>query len=129
MPEQEWEKLAREWDKRVDAEAAAQLEENKEQPLWDSRYRRVQEVSEWLRQCEQAYQQQLAELLSYRDDITHASAALKRHASILYDIPISDIHLGGWDCKYSATGHCVYDTRNDRALDDCVVCHQPSERK
>lgn len=34
-----------------------------------------------------------------------------------------------WDCPKSPTGHCVYHPETDGALDDCIYCHQPDERK
>lgn len=33
-----------------------------------------------------------------------------------------------WDCEKSPIGHCVY-SWCDSAQDDCLFCHQPSERK
>lgn len=32
-------------------------------------------------------------------------------------------------CENSPTGWCVYDGRNDPALDGCVFCHDPCERQ
>ena len=37
--------------------------------------------------------------------------------------------LGGWECENSPTGHCIYDNQTDWHHDDCLVCHDPSERK
>lgn len=34
-----------------------------------------------------------------------------------------------WECPKSPTGHCVYHPETDGALDDCIYCHQPEERK
>ena len=37
--------------------------------------------------------------------------------------------IGEWDCDKSPLGLCVYDKVNDPALDDCIFCHEPHERK
>jgi len=34
-----------------------------------------------------------------------------------------------WACPDSPSGCCVYDTDKDPAMDDCLYCHQPQERK
>lgn len=34
-----------------------------------------------------------------------------------------------WECPHSPSGFCQYNTVKDRALDDCIHCHQPLERK
>jgi len=36
---------------------------------------------------------------------------------------------GGWDCPLSPIGYCVYNHFEDPALDDCIYCHLPDERK
>lgn len=51
--------------------------------------------------------------------------ALGEHLGIKPD----DVDLGGWDCPSSPTGQCVYNSREDPALDDCVFCGGPDERK
>lgn len=45
------------------------------------------------------------------------------------DIPWMHIELGGWECPSSPTGECFYDARNDPALDECLMCGGPDERK
>lgn len=34
-----------------------------------------------------------------------------------------------WACEKSPTKHCQYDELNDLAMDDCIHCHEPLERK
>ena len=34
-----------------------------------------------------------------------------------------------WDCDKSPSGYCQYDELNDQAMDDCIHCHEPLERK
>lgn len=34
-----------------------------------------------------------------------------------------------WDCPDSPFGLCAYDHYDDPAHDDCIFCHEPSERK
>ena len=35
----------------------------------------------------------------------------------------------GWICKDSSTGHCLYDSKEDPMLDECIHCGDPYERK
>ena len=35
----------------------------------------------------------------------------------------------GWECAESPVGLCVYDTIMDRAMDQCIFCGEPEERK
>lgn len=37
--------------------------------------------------------------------------------------------LGGWECQTSPTGQCVYNLDKDPAMDNCVFCGDPDERK
>lgn len=37
--------------------------------------------------------------------------------------------FGAYECPTSPTGRCIYDDRDDPAHDDCLFCHDPSERK
>ncbi len=37
--------------------------------------------------------------------------------------------VGSWDCKNSPIGVCVYNHMEDPALDDCLYCGKPDERK
>ncbi len=37
--------------------------------------------------------------------------------------------VGEWDCSDSPFGYCIYNPLLDRALDNCIFCHQPHERK
>ena len=39
------------------------------------------------------------------------------------------IEIGSWECKDSPIGICFYDGMEDPALDDCLVCGNPDERK
>ncbi|KQO98155.1 hypothetical protein [Leifsonia sp. Leaf264] len=44
-------------------------------------------------------------------------------------IPKRDVVLGHHECPTSPTRQCVYNDADDSYWDDCVYCHQPSERK
>jgi len=35
----------------------------------------------------------------------------------------------GWGCAKSPVGLCVYDSFKDRAMDQCIFCGWPDERK
>jgi len=37
--------------------------------------------------------------------------------------------VGEWECENSPVGFCVYNPFKDRALDNCIFCHEPHERK
>lgn len=37
--------------------------------------------------------------------------------------------VGYWECDTSPIGVCVYNPFNDKALDNCIYCHSPHERK
>tara|TARA_R100001244_G_C5113459_1_gene121703 strand:- start:78 stop:326 length:249 start_codon:yes stop_codon:yes gene_type:complete len=34
-----------------------------------------------------------------------------------------------WGCARSTVGLCVYDSIEDRAMDECIFCGEPEERK
>jgi len=62
---------------------------------------------------------------------THTAAAEKLNAEItkLVDIPAGHhILVGDWACPTSPIGMCIYDAEADRFHDDCLYCHEPSER-
>ena len=37
--------------------------------------------------------------------------------------------VGTWKCNESPIGFCVYHPFKDPALDNCIFCHEPNERK
>jgi hypothetical protein len=37
--------------------------------------------------------------------------------------------VGTWECKKSPIGLCYYNNMDDPALDNCLFCHEPHERK
>ena len=46
-----------------------------------------------------------------------------------YNIDIRNIDIGSWKCEGSPIGICFYDYIKDPALDNCLICGQPHERK
>lgn len=38
-------------------------------------------------------------------------------------------HVGEWECEKSPIGLCIYHYLDDRALDHCIFCGNPNERK
>jgi len=50
---------------------------------------------------------------------------LKAHGLNSRDIVIP----GTWKCGNSPVGRCVYNTFEDPSHDDCLICHEPEERK
>lgn len=37
--------------------------------------------------------------------------------------------LGSWDCDKSPVGLCIYNHLDDPAMDNCIFCGEPHERK
>ena len=82
------------------------------------------EGSEMLRKYERAdnvasirlmnLQHKLVELLGLEDDT---------------DVCYWNIRPGSWECADSPIGVCVYNSYTDPALDGCLICHEPHERK
>lgn len=63
---------------------------------------------------------------------THRTAAAKLEAEIRKVVNIPDGHsmiIGSWECQTSPVGFCIYDVDADECMDDCLYCHEPSERK
>jgi hypothetical protein len=54
---------------------------------------------------------------------------IRRQVGRKFDVDPHDLGIGGWECGESPIGVCVYDTEEDPAMDDCLVCHHPRERK
>lgn len=42
---------------------------------------------------------------------------------------LGEAELGIWNCEQSPIKQCVYDIDKDPAMDDCIFCHHPDERK
>jgi len=40
-----------------------------------------------------------------------------------------DLTIGSWKCKNSPIGICFYNRFDDPALDECLICGYPHERK
>ena len=56
--------------------------------------------------------------------------------SRILDGVVPEEHIGyaklgpeGWGCAESPVGLCVYDSIEDRAMDQCIFCGWPDERK
>lgn len=47
----------------------------------------------------------------------------------MFKVPLGDLELGHWACEKSPTARCFYNNREDGALDHCLVCGGPDERK
>ena len=55
--------------------------------------------------------------------------AIRRLVAKLFKVPVADLELGHWGCDESPSGRCFYNRREDGALDHCLVCGGPDERK
>ena len=59
-----------------------------------------------------------------------ASAILNDKVLELANIPVGHhMIIGSWECPTSPVGFCIYDVDADDCMDDCLYCHEPSERK
>lgn len=68
---------------------------------------------------------------SLRATIEAAELEAANQVAILLEteVPPSHLHLGGWECAESPTGRCIYNRIEDPHRDDCLICHDPAERK
>ena len=119
-----------EWDKRIEREAKQRLEENLTDSSFAIRYEGVKAAVHWDRYQEQQLQEAEATLQPLRDAVRQAQRVTHDIIALLYGIEPRYLETARfWECKYSPTGHCIYNTKDDRSKDCCVVCHEPSERK
>ena len=54
---------------------------------------------------------------------------VQRLVAKMFKVPEHDLELGHWGCDKSPTGRCFYNSREDGALDHCLICGGPDERK
>jgi hypothetical protein len=62
----------------------------------------------------------------------HRKAAEILNACVveLVKIPVGHhMIVGSWECPTSPVGFCIYDVDADDGMEDCLYCHEPSERK
>ena len=55
------------------------------------------------------------------------------HVMLIPAVPVytfahHKFEMSDWDCP-GPLGKCVYNTEEDPAMDNCLFCHQPYERK
>jgi hypothetical protein len=119
-----------EWDQH---KWARSLEKHTKRLIEDDEYRH-----NFVKAQEAVQQSRIAsmKLIDARRSLAPFEAALQiannevlELVSETYGIPKYAVHLGGWECKDSPTGHCIYDDRKDNSHDYCIVCGDPSERK
>lgn len=70
-----------------------------------------------------------AQLAEAKGRLEAVQTHLKKALGEAYNIHPFDVELGGWRCSDSPTGWCFYDRGKDRALDFCIICGGPDERK
>jgi hypothetical protein len=69
--------------------------------------------------------QQEAELIE--ESVAHTlKATIIADLGLAQNIHLLDLAIGYCTGKY---GTCIYDDMEDSAHDDCLICHQPYERK
>ena len=67
-----------------------------------------------------------AAMAAHRETAARLEAEIKK----LTNIPDGNsMIIGSWECPTSPIGVCIYDADADECLDDCIYCHEPSERK
>jgi len=64
-----------------------------------------------------------------RQDLDERRQELSEALGKMLNVGSDYIELGGWACETSPTGQCVYNRGKDPALDFCLFCGQPDERK
>jgi len=70
-----------------------------------------------------------AVLAKAQRDLDERQYELREALAKMFGVEVSCIELGSWACETSPTGQCVYDCIKDPALDECLFCGQPDERK
>ena len=61
----------------------------------------------------------------------HRAVGVKLNSEIVKLTDIPDGHsiiIGSLECPTSPVGVCIYDVDADEIMDDCLYCHEPSER-
>ena len=70
--------------------------------------------------------QQLGE---FQDELLNTQIKIIRKFLRYEETFVMHIHIGYHDCKDSPIGTCFYDSMEDPAFDDCLICGDPEERK
>lgn len=79
-------------------------------------------------------------LIRLEEEITTLENQLSRKENELFETEmkiiseffgqtVKNIETGYHECKDSPIGICFYDNMEDPALDDCLICGEPDERK
>lgn len=58
-----------------------------------------------------------------------AEYELRKQLAEQYGLSPFGVSLGGWECPDSPTKYCIYNSVEDPCHDDCIICHDPEERK
>lgn len=92
------------------------------QALYEKQARLAAEIAEKRKAFEESIKPEGDEYDRAEDTIL---ALVARAVSVDAD----DLYLGYWECPDSPTGRCIYNDKEDPEHDDCLFCHDPSERK
>lgn len=76
-----------------------------------------------------AYADATDELYSVSTKVYKAEYALREALAQQYDLKAETLTLGHWECPDSPIKRCVYNQDVDPCCDDCIICHDPEERK
>jgi len=82
----------------------------------------------WQRQLELTEEANELRVAKLKEAAAHAYR-VKLILARLFRVSISKIEIGSWICEKSPIFKCVYDTEQDPAMDHCLVCGDPDERK
>lgn len=69
------------------------------------------------------------ELYSVSTKVYKAEYALREALAKQYGLDAEVVYLGHWDCPESPIHRCIYNQDEDPYCDDCIICHDPEERK
>lgn len=99
------------------------------QPVFATTYDLTQAAQTALENAEELLHEAQKALLPYHKMVNQALDWRMTLIESLYQIKPGRAEIGGWVCKYSPIGCCIYDADRDPARDSCVVCNEPQERK
>jgi len=69
------------------------------------------------------------EINSARSRMLAAEYELRERLADQYNVSAFSLILGTWPCPDSPTKFCIYNSLEDPCHDDCIICHDPEERK
>ena len=119
------------YETRVQNEAYAAMNAKLEEPSFKALWDQVLLADHNNHVASRIYREENEKLKPLRKALYDSEVQVIETIRNLFDLshPDTRIKLGGHQCVASPIGYCIYDARTDPACDDCLVCHEPQERK